>query len=85
MNRPFLLELKHVHPGNDLYAGWLKYALSLTRADILEITDKGLTYQAEAIRSMVREIIANQNIPTRLLKKLDLIVISSRKSAQALR
>ena len=82
--QPFLRELANIQTGNSLYANWLNYALSLSRDDVLEIVEGGLTYQAEALRSMVREIIANQPIQTRVIKKLDLIVLGARKNARAL-
>ena len=82
--QPFLRELANIQTGNSLYTSWLDYALSLSREDVLEIVEGGLTYQAEALRSMVREIIANQPIPTRVIKKLDLIVLGARKNARAL-
>jgi len=85
MDEPFLHELTYLKVGNRLYAGWLDYALSLTRDDVLDIVDNGLTYQAEALRSMVREIIAGQRVPTKLIKKIDTIVLLSRQKSQELR
>ena len=82
---PFFDELISVKAGNSLYESWLKYALSLTKADIKEIVESGMTYQADALRTMIREVIAGQRIPYTLGKKLDLIVIATRKAATSLR
>ena len=82
---PYFDELIAVKAGNSLYESWLKYALSLTKEDIREIVDDGMSYQADALRSMVREIIAGQKIPFSLKKKLDLIVVAARKTASSLR
>jgi hypothetical protein len=82
---PFFEELKLVKAGNTLYEHWLEYALSLTKDDIRDIVENGMTYQADALRSMVREIIAGQPIPETLQKKLDLILVISRRTANSLR
>jgi hypothetical protein len=82
---PFFKELEIVKPGNVLYKNWLDYALSLTKDDIREIVENGMTYQADSLRSMIRELIAGQPVPKTLHKKLDLILVISRKSANSLR
>ena len=82
---PFFDELISVKAGNSLYESWLKYALSLTKEDIKEIIDDGMSYQADALRSMMREIIAGQKVPFSLSRKLDLIVVAAHKTASSLR
>lgn len=83
--RPFLHELQLIKAGNALYKTWLEHALAFTVDDARGMIDDGLTYQANAFRSMVRELIAGQKVPTSLLKKLDVLVISCRRQADALR
>ncbi len=85
MDKPFFHELANIKVSNRLYNGWLEYILSLTREDVLDIVDNGFTYQANALRSMVREVIAGQPIPGTLPKKLDTIVIAAQKAARSLR
>jgi hypothetical protein len=85
MSRPFLHELAGLQPGNDLYAGWLEYVLSLTEDDIKGIVRRGLTYQAESLRSMVRELIAGGAAPPELFRKLDLVVLATRRHADNIR
>lgn len=85
MDKPFLHELSNLQPGNDLYAGWLQYLLSLDNEDIYGVIRGGLTYQAEALRSMARELIGGGVAPPTLLKKLDLIVLAARKHADNIR
>lgn len=84
MGKPYLSELADVRAGNDLYAQWQKYALSLEKSDIQEIVRKGLTHQATALRSMVRELIGGIPAP-KLHKKLDLIVLATRRRAEEIR
>lgn len=81
----FFTELKLVKAGNTLYENWLEYALSLTKDDIREIVENGMIYQADSLRSMIREIIAGQPIPKTLQRKLDLIVVIARRTANSLR
>jgi len=81
----FFEELELVKAGNTLYQGWLNYALSLTKDDIREIIENGLTYQADSLRSMIREVIAGQPIPKTLHRKLDIILVSARRKANHLR
>ena len=82
VEKPFFHELANLTPGNQLYDDWLSYILSYTKKDVQEIINHGLKYQAEALRSMARELIANQAVPKNLLQKLDLIVSSTIKQAQ---
>lgn len=81
----FLHELLSMRPGNDLYAAWIKYAAELTDADVKNIVENGLTYQANAIRSMIKEIIAGGIVPPKLLSKLDALVAETEKNARNLR
>jgi len=83
--RPFFYELTSIRPGNDLYAGWLDYVLSLTRSDIEEIIQNGLKHQALALRAMIRELIAGEPVPTSLIKKLERLVIATQRSADSIR
>lgn len=85
MNEPFLKELSSMQPGNELYARWLEYALTLTKSDIHIIVRNGLTYQAESLKSMIKEIIGGGVVPPTLLKKLDLIVLATKKYADNIR
>ena len=82
---PFLHELENLQPGNDLYALWIEYALSFTKEDITDLIENGMTYQAEALRSMVREVIAGGISSPELNKKLDLIVIATKRQAGKVR
>jgi hypothetical protein len=85
MEESFFKELKTVKAGNALYQNWLDYTLSLTKSDIREIVKNGMTYQADGLRSMIRELIAGQPVPKTLHRKLDLILVISRKKANELR
>ena len=81
----FFDELETVKAGNALYRGWLDYALSLTKSDIREIIENGLTYQASSLRSMLRELVAGQPVPGTLHRKLDIILVAARRKANQLR
>jgi len=83
--KPFFNELISLRPGNDLYAGWLDYALSLTHSDIEEIVQNGLKHQALALRAMVRELIAGETVPTTLVKKLERLIVATKQNADAIR
>ena len=83
--KPFFNELVSLRPGNDLYAGWLDYTLSLTNSDIQEIIQNGLKHQALALRAMVRELIAGEPIPTSLVKKLERLVVATQQNADTIR
>jgi hypothetical protein len=83
--KPFFEELELVKAGNTLYQGWLDYALSFTKSDIREIIENGLTYQADGLRSMIRELIAGQPVPKTLHRKLDIILVTARQKANRLR
>lgn len=85
MSSPYFNELAGVQPGNDLHAGWLSYALSLTQDDVHGLVRRGLTHQAESLRDMVREIVGGGAVPPSLYKKLDLIVLATRRHADTLR
>lgn len=85
MNKPYLSELIQVRPGNSLYVKWLKYAISLTKEDMANMVDNGLTYQARSLRSMVNEMIAGGAAPESLRRKLDLIVLATERAAGNLR
>jgi len=82
---PFFSELTTIRPGNDLYAGWLDYTLSLTDADIQEIVNNGLKHQALALRGMIRELVAGEPVPNSLIKKLERLVVATQKNADAIR
>jgi hypothetical protein len=82
---PFFDELKLVKAGNTLYQEWQDYVLSFTKSDIREIIEKGLTYQADGLRSMIRELIAGQPVPKTLYRKLDIILVAARHKANRLR
>ena len=83
--KPFFSELTSIRPGNNLYAGWLDYVLSLTRLDIEEIVQNGLKHQALALRSMIRELIAGEPTPTSLIKKLEKLVVATQRNADRIR
>jgi len=85
MSKPYLYELSQLDPGNELYSNWMSYALSLTKGDILIIVKNGLTYQAESLRSMVREIIGGGAVRPSLIKKLDAIVLATKRHADTIR
>ena len=85
MDRPYLHELAELQSRSDLYSRWIEHALDLTRDDILYIVRNGLTYQAEALRSMIKEIIAGGATSPKLFKKLDLIVLATRRYAEKIR
>ena len=82
---PFLGELAQIKAGNALYRNWQQYALALTAEDVQQIIDLGLTHQANALRSMARELIAGQAVPISLLRKLDLIASGARRKATQIR
>jgi hypothetical protein len=81
----FFDELELIKAGNVLYQGWLDYVLSFTKSDIREIIENGLTYQANGLRSMIRELVAGQAIPETLHRKLDIILVATRRKADQLR
>lgn len=78
---PFLNELENLEPSNALYHNWWKYALKLSRDDVLNIVRGGLTYQADALISMIKEMTAGQDLPGTLQKKLKLIKTLCRNNA----
>lgn len=77
----FFTELQHFEPSNTLYHKWWSYALKMTKADILDIVRNGLTYQADGLVSMIKEITSGQQIPGSLQKKLKLLQLLCRKNA----
>jgi hypothetical protein len=81
----FFEELELVKAGNTLYQHWLDYALSFTKEDIREIIENGMTYQADSLRSMIRELIAGQPVSKTLHRKLDIILVAARRQANQLR
>lgn len=83
--KSFFKELESVQAGNALYQSWMDYALSLTKKDIRNIIDNGLTYQASSLRSMIRELVAGQSSNEMLYRKLDIILIAARRKASELR
>ena len=85
MQESFFEELKVIKAGNTLYQNWLDYALSLTKSDVREIIENGMTYQADSLRSMIRELIAGQPVPKTLHRKLDIILVVARRKANELR
>jgi hypothetical protein len=85
MAEPIFQELVNVRTKNELYNRWIQYLLSLTMAEIEIIVDNGLTYQADSLRSMIREILAGQPTQLSLLKKVELIYKKTYKQADMLR
>lgn len=85
MDQPYLKELVAIRPGNDLYARWVKYGLTLSEQDIELIIDNGLIHQAQALESMMKEIVAGGAMPPSLARKLRLIVIATQEKANGIR
>lgn len=71
MPKPFFHELVNVRTKSELYSRWVDYLLALTDDDIKEVMESGITHQADALRSMVREVIAGQPVHRSLLEKID--------------
>lgn len=81
-NKPYLSELSAVTVTNPLYARWIEYALTISRDEALRIARYGLTHQARALRSMVREALASQrNAPGAIYVKLEALVQSALASS----
>ncbi len=85
IGEPIFSELVNVHTKNELYNRWLDYLKGLTKDDIAVIVENGLTYHADAIRGMVREVIAGQQVHNSLLKKIDFIYRKTHLQARRLR
>lgn len=83
-NSSFFHELKLLKVSNNAYQLWVDYALSLSREDVLEMIDNGLIYQIQALDNMIREIIAGQQAPKTLLKKLRVILAATENKLQKL-
>lgn len=82
---PFLQELVDFKPSNALYYKWWNYALSLTRDDILLLVRNGLTYQTEALITMIKEIMGGQPMPPTLIKKLSMLRETTNRHADSMR
>lgn len=83
-DKSYFYELAALTPKNELYTVWIKYALSYSRDDVLQIVRKGLTHQANGLRSMLREIIAGQRVPKSLLAKIEVISKATKRQADKL-
>lgn len=70
MNKPFFSELLNVNTKSELYNRWIEYLLNITEDDIKDIINQGLTYQADALYSMIKEISAGQPRQVRLIRKI---------------
>lgn len=81
----YFKELESLRTSNDLYNKWIDHLLKLEKDDIYYIIDNGLSYQAGAINSMCREIMANQPVDKKLIKKLDLLMKATKIQANKLR
>lgn len=81
----FFKEIETIKTSNALYQRWIDYVLSLEKSDILYIAENGLTHQAEAINSMIRELIADQPIDKKLISKLDLMIRTTNSYASKIR
>lgn len=85
-DRTYLAELAGVAVSNPLYAAWLEYAATITRADALAIVRGGLTHQARALRSMVREALGGRrDVPRRVYVKLEALVQATELASTRLR
>lgn len=82
---PYLSELENLTPKNPLHRRWMQYARSLPREHFLMLIRNGLTHQARAIRSMVREVISGGTMPPSLEKKLELLVAQAENEANKIR
>ena len=78
-------ELENVNTGSELYSRWKSYILAMTKEDIKLIVENGLTYQANSLKSMIRELVAGQRVPETLLEKMDSIASATAKTANKLR
>lgn len=81
----YFKELDDLKISNALYRRWVDYLLTLKKQDILLIAENGLTHQADALNSMIREIIANQPVDKQLIRKLDLLIRTTNAFANKLR
>jgi hypothetical protein len=82
---PYFNELENVHVDSELYGRWKAYALTLTTEDIETIVKNGLTYQANSLKSMIREIIGGQPVSKTLLDKIDGIASATASKSNTLR
>ncbi len=84
--KPYLGELAGLKTSSQLYNQWLKYALTITRDEALRIARYGLTHQARALRSMVKEALGNmKDVPGVIYVKLETLVQAAVKSSTSLR
>lgn len=85
LEKTFFKELVNIRTNNELYNQWLQYLLNLSEDDIREIIDKGLTYQADALYSMIKELNAGQPKQVSLLRKISRIKKLTHTKADLLR
>jgi len=83
--KPYFKELAVIKPNDILYAVWIKHMLSLSNEDIKNIIQMGLTHQAYALKSMVNELIANEDAPAVLIEKVDAVVSAANQHADKIR
>lgn len=83
-DKPYFYELTMLSPKNELYATWVKYALTYSRDDVLQLVRQGLTHQVNGLKSMLREIIAGQKVSKSLLAKIEIISRATKKQADKL-
>jgi hypothetical protein len=85
MGEAFFDELETIEVNNPLYMKWIEYAKQLTKDDLLFLIKNGMTHQANALKSMLKEATAGSLQDTTLLKKLDLITSETAKKANDVR
>lgn len=85
MSEPFFHEIVNIRTKSELYNRWKHYILSIDKSDLDEMINKGLTHQVDALKSMIKEIIAGQPIHRNLLKKLQVLDEKVSISANTLR
>lgn len=81
----FFDEIRQLQVSNPLYREWADYVVGLSRSDVLGIVRAGLTHQADALRSMLRELVAGAQVPKSLLHKMDVVADAARRRAAILR
>lgn len=84
--QPYLDELVGVQVSNQLHRQWIEYALTFSRDEALTIARYGLTHQARALRSMIREAMSSvENGDGRVHVKLEILVQAAEKSCDTIR
>ncbi len=84
--QPYLSELIGVQVENRLHRQWIEYALTFSRDEALTIARYGLTHQARALRSMIREAMSSvENADGRVHVKLEILVQAATKSCDLIR